>query len=96
MPLVDAHHRVRLNNTGDKEKVNATKNANKSSFFISLAIRYVVNMAKIPTHVPTRNIVHSIPKSVHWDTPERIYGIALGYEYGYNPKMESGLIIHFA
>ena len=75
--LVVASHIVNFKKTGDKEKTNVTRNANRSSFFTSLANKKVKKTPKIPNNMQKNNIIYSIVISVTCDTPDSKNGCAL-------------------
>ena len=76
--LVVASHIVNLKKLGDKEKTNATRNANKSSFFTSLANKKAKKILKIPNNIQKNNIIYSILIPVICDVPDSKNGYALG------------------
>jgi hypothetical protein len=92
--LVVASHIVNFKKLGDKEKTNATRNANKSSFFTSLANKKAKKILKIPNNIQNNNIIYSILIPVICDIPDKKNGAALAYDKGYKPVNETGCIIH--
>lgn len=75
--LLGESHIVNLKKLGDIEKTNATKNANKSSFFTSFANIKVKKTLKIPSNMLKNKIIYSILISVICDMPDRKNGDAL-------------------
>ena len=62
--LVVASHIVNFKKLGDKEKTNATKNANKSSSITSFANKKVKKTLKTPSNIQTNKIIDSILRPV--------------------------------
>jgi len=75
--LVVASHIVNLKKFGDIEKTKATKNANKSSFFTSLANKKVKKTLKTPSKIHKNKIIYSMFMPVICDRPDRKNGTAL-------------------
>jgi len=75
--LVVASQIVNLKKFGDKEKTNATRNANRSSFFTSLANKKAEKTLKTPSNIQKNNIVYSILIPIICDMPDRKNGDAL-------------------
>ena len=92
--LVVASHIENLKKIGEIEKTNATKNANKSSFLISLANKKLNKMLKIPNNIQNNKIINSILIPVTCDKPDITKGDALAYDKGYKPLTETGCTIH--
>lgn len=92
----DAFHIVEIRKIGERENENATINAKKSSFFISLAIRYDVSAPSTPINIEIISMTDSILIPVHCDTPDSMNRKPLEYDMGVSPKNELGLITHFA
>ena len=75
-------HVVYANSPGEVEKAKAIKNLNKSSFIITPAIEYAMNMLRRPMHSQYRNITHLISKPVVCEMAERRNCIELEYDAG--------------
>jgi len=75
---------------GDVENANAANSLKQSSSMIAPAMRYAVNMLKIPRKIEYSNITHLISIAVVWQMPDRKKGTVLTSENAYMPRKESG------
>ena len=89
-PRVLAVHIVNRRNKGDTPKMNAARNAKKSSWRISFANIHVPNIPIIPNTIEHNNITPSMLIPDIWLSPENKNGPPLGYEKGYMPNADEG------